>query len=79
MLEISTHFLKGSTQKKNNENYGPLSLFLITSKIFQLIFCAGNSRFLFLLVEIFSLVLVAELSALKFILSYRFFFQFYFL
>ena len=72
LLEISTHFLKGSTQKKNNENYGPLSLFLITSKIFQLIFCAGNSKN-------FSLVLVAELSALKFILSYRFFFQFYFL
>ena len=44
-------------------------------KIFQLIFCGGYLCCLFLLVGIFSLVLVAEFSALSFCLSHRIFFS----
>ena len=81
-LESSTHFLKVSNQSKTNGNCCPLSPFLITlhafknskvelkQKIFLLIFCEGNSRCLFLLVEFF-LVQVAEQSFFSIITFYK--------
>ena len=75
-LESSTNFLKASNLTRNQWKllsfksfFDNFELMLPPHKIedFQLISFRGNSLYLFVLVEMFSLELVAELPALKFL------------